>query len=128
MIEICNVNWGGYCPGGRRSISACSERAQSESNKIYSANNVADSNAGVNGNNSNESNSNDEGDGSFYSDGGDLGETMAKATTVRMATRASINTPVAIYTEDSGMENSSVPDSNTTDAYSVDLLNSDLLL
>ena len=38
MIEVRNVNWGGYYPGGRRSISVRSERVQSES----------DSNAGIN--------------------------------------------------------------------------------
>ena len=30
MIEVCYVNWGGYYPGGRRSILACSEHVQSK--------------------------------------------------------------------------------------------------
>jgi hypothetical protein len=30
MIEVRYVNWGGYYPGGRRSILACSEHVQSK--------------------------------------------------------------------------------------------------
>jgi hypothetical protein len=90
MIEVRNVNWGGYYPGGRRSILACLEHVQSEVNKIYSADNVAaNSNAGVNGDDSDDSNSDDEGDDSF-----EASTTTATATTARTATRAIIATPV----------------------------------
>jgi len=48
--------------------------------------------------------------------------TVATATTARTATAIS---DMAIHAEDSGIDDWSVPDSHTTDAYSVDLLNSD---
>jgi hypothetical protein len=73
MIEVHNVNWGGYYPGGRRAFLVVAgveevvlamgderkERLQREVYKIYSANKVANSNAGVNGDDSNGRNSGD---------------------------------------------------------------------
>jgi hypothetical protein len=47
---------------------------RSKVNKIYSVDNVVDSNAGVNGDNRNGSNSDDKGDDSFDSKGGDFGK------------------------------------------------------
>ena len=69
-----SIGGGGYYPGGRRSILVHLERVQSKENKIYSANDVADSNAGVNGNDSNTSYSNNKGNDHLFSDGKDLGE------------------------------------------------------
>ena len=95
MIKVRNVNWGGYYPGGRRSILAHSEGVQSDENKIYSTDDVADSNVSVNDNNSNTSYSDDEGDDHLYSNVEILASFMtATATTVTTATRASIETPV----------------------------------
>ena len=121
MIEVRNVDWGGYYPGGRRSILACSERVQSE---VDSADDVADSKAGVNGTNSNNSsNSNDDNNGSFDSKGGDFGEPNNGNNDDRKHSNAS--DMAILYAKDSGMDNWSVHNINTTDTYSVDLLNSD---
>jgi hypothetical protein len=73
MIEVRNVDWGGYYPGGRRSISARLERVQSKVNEIYPDNDVADSNAGVNGDKRVSSLSDDKDNNSFVSKGGDYG-------------------------------------------------------
>ena len=105
-----------------------SERMQSKANKIYSANDVADSNAGVNGDDRDVSNSDDEGDDSFDSKGGDFGKHNKGNSDDRKdgdKGQHSNASDKAIYAEDSSMDDWSVPDSNTTDAYSVDLLNSD---
>ena len=102
--------------------------AQSKSNEIFSADSVADSNAGINDKDSNDSNSVNEGDDTFYSDGGDLGEPKNRdsGNSEDGNTGQHRNAIVmAIYAEDSGMDDSSVPDSDIMDTYSVDLLNSD---
>ena len=99
--------------------------------KVNSADNVADSNAGVNGNNSNGSNSNNEDDDSFDSKGGDFGESnngSSDDSEVGIKSQHSNASDMAIYAKDSGMDNWSVPDSDTTDAYSVIFLNSDKLI
>ena len=71
MIEVRYVDWGGYYPQGRRSVSVRSECMQS---KVNSTNNVSGSNTGVNGIDSNGSNSNNADKNSFDSKGGDFGE------------------------------------------------------
>ena len=50
------------------------ERVQSKVYKIYSTNEVANSNVGVNGNDSNDSNAGNECNGSFDSKAGDEGK------------------------------------------------------
>jgi hypothetical protein len=105
MIEVCNVNFGGYSPGGRRSISARSERVQS---KVNSANNVADSNTGVNGNDSNGSNSNNKDNDSFNSKGGDFGEPNngnSDNSEDGVNSQHSNASDMAIYAKDSRMDN-----------------------
>jgi hypothetical protein len=104
---------------------ARSERVQSEVNSV---DNIADSNAGVNGEDSNNSNSNDKDNGSFDRFCGDFGEPNngnSDDSEDGVKGQHSNANDMVIYTEDSGMDNWSVPDSDTTDAYSVDLLNSD---
>ena len=84
MIEVRTVNWGGYYPGGRKSLSAvaavdegglavgneredCVQSKEDECNisadDSYSPDEVADSNAGVNGHDSDGSSSNADGKG-----------------------------------------------------------------
>jgi hypothetical protein len=129
MIEVCNVNWGGYYPGGRRSISARSERVQSKVNEmIYPANNVADSNAGIKDEDSGSSLSDDEDDNSFDSKGGDYGDPNngdSDDSADGNKGKHSNTSDMAIHAVDSGIDDWSVLDSHTTDSYSVDLLNSD---
>ena len=128
MIEVRNVDWGGYYHGGRRSILARLERVQSKVNKIYSADDVADSNASINGNDSDGSNSDNEGNDSFYSDGGDLSKLyISNSDDSRDNDKGqhSNASDMAIHAEDGGMDDPSGPNSNTTDENSVDLLNSD---
>jgi hypothetical protein len=129
MIEVHNVNWGGYYPGGRRSISVRSERVQSEVNgMIYPADDVADSNAGIKDGDSGSSLFDDEDDDSFDSKGGDYGDHNNGDSDDRAdgnKGQHSNASDMAIHAEDSGIDDWSVPDSHTMDSYSVDLLNSD---
>jgi hypothetical protein len=118
MIEVRNVNWGGYYPGGRRSISVRSERVQSE----------ADSNAGIKDNDSGSSLSNDEDDDSFDREGRDNGDSNNGDSNLRADGNKGQHcnaSDMTIHAEDSGIDDWSVTDSHTTDSYSVDLLNSD---
>jgi hypothetical protein len=96
---------------------------------VNSAKDVADSNVGINGDGSNGINSNDKDDNSFDSKGGDFGDPNngnSDDSEVGVKSQHSNASDMAIYAkEDSDMDNWSLPDSNTTGAYSVDLLNSD---
>jgi hypothetical protein len=129
MIEVRNVNWGGYYPGGRRSISARSERVQSKMNEmIYPADDVADSNAGIKDDNSGSSLSDNEDNDSFDSKGEDYGDpnngNSGDSTDGNKGQHSNAR-DMAIHAEDSSIDDWSVPDSHTMNSYSVDLLNSD---
>ncbi len=129
MIEVRNVDWGGYYSGGRRSISARLERVQSEVNGvIYPAEDVTDSNADIKDDDSSSSLSDDEDDDGFDSNGRDYGDPNNGDSDDRTdgdKGQHSNASDMVIHAEDSGIDDWSVPDSHTTDSYSVDLLNSD---
>ena len=111
MIEVRNVNWGGYYPGGKRSISARSEGVQ-----------------GIKDDDSGSILSDDEDYNSFDSKGGDYGDPNNGDSDDRgdgNKGQHSNASDMAIHAEDSGIDNWSVPNSHTPDSYSVDLLNSD---
>ena len=97
-------------------------------NEIYPTNDVADSNAGVNGNDSDGSNSDNKDNNSFDSKGEDYGKPNNGDTDDSADSNKGQHSNVsdmAIHAEDSGIDDWSVPDSHTTDAYSVDLVYSD---
>jgi hypothetical protein len=95
---------------------------------IYPADDVVNSNAGIKDEDSGSSISDDKDDDSFDSKGGDYGNPNNGDSDDRAdgdKGQHSNASDMAIHAGDSGIGNWSVPDSHTTDSYSVDLLNSD---
>ncbi len=125
MIMVRNFNWGEYYPGGRRSILTCSECVQSKEKEIYSTNDVVDSYTGVNGDDRDISYSDNKDGNHLYSNGRDLSELYnSDSNDTYDSNKGKHNNArdMAIHAEDSDKDDSSGPDSDTTDENSVDLV------